>query len=154
VSVDGVSTETLVTPGNTFDVYVRVNNDFGCKPVTHAKALAYIADPSALSTPWVSITDGQYVGGNSNARITLPAGQRALIGPVTFTAPMVAGDGHKCLLAAIEADGEPGPANTTDPLASFQVGQRNIQFSNCAFPVTNATTSSGTVTFTLSAMGA
>jgi hypothetical protein len=29
---DSVSSETLLTPGNVYDVYVRVNNDFGCNP--------------------------------------------------------------------------------------------------------------------------
>jgi hypothetical protein len=154
VDVNAVSTETLVTPGDNFDVYVRVNNDFGCDAVTGAQALLYIADPSALSTSWLSITGGAYQGGPNNAGVTVPAGGRALIGPFTFTAPTtIAGSGHKCLLAAIQANGEPGPANTTDPLSTFQVGQRNLQFSNCELPLTNATTSNGNVTLTLTAVG-
>jgi hypothetical protein len=159
VSVDGASTETLVSPGEDFDVYVRVNNDFGCNPVTGAKALVYLADPSALSVTWDSISNGQYRGStlpNVNLDgVTVPSGGRALIGPFRFTAPTTnLGNGHRCILAAIEADGEPGPNETTDPLGSFQVAQRNLQFSNCEIPLTNATTSSGNVTLTLTASGA
>jgi len=156
VDVNAVSTETLVTPGSNFDVYVRVNNDFGCSPVTGAKALVYLADPAALSTSWVSITGGQYLDRNGDsAGLSVPAGGRALLGPFTFTAPSTGlGDGHKCMLAAVTADGEPGPADTTNPVASYQVGQRNLQFSNCVLPLTNATVSDGLVTLTLTAVGA
>jgi hypothetical protein len=154
VDVNGVSSETLITPGNMFDVYVRVNNDFGCSAVNAAQALVYLANPSTLSAQWVSITNNQYLGGPGNAGVSVPAGGRALIGPLTFLAPTDVGDGHKCLLAAIRAQNEPGPANTTDPLSSFQVGQRNVQFSNCNLPLTNATTSNGNVTITISASGA
>jgi hypothetical protein len=158
VDVNGVSGETLVTPGDTYDVYVRVNNDFGCNTVTGAKALVYLADPSALSTSWVSISNGVYeanTNGTNPNGISVLAGQRALIGPFTFIAPNTGfGNGHKCLLAAIEATGENGPADTTNPLASFQVGQRNVQFSNCELPLTNSTTSNGNVALTISAKGA
>ena len=154
VSVNGISTETLITPGNTFDVYVRVNNDFGCSAVNTAQTLVYIADPSALSTQWISITGNQYQSGPGNPGVNVPAGGRALLGPFSFLAPMNVGDGHKCLLAAIQAQNEPGPADTTNPLATFQVGQRNLEFDNCHVPITNATATNGTVTLTISAVGA
>jgi hypothetical protein len=160
VDVNGVSTETLITPGDNFDVWVRVNNDFGCNAVNGAKALVYLADPSALSVSWTPITVDstntlQYQGGVNNAGVTVPAGSRALIGPFTFKAPTAnLGNGHKCILAAVEATGENGPANTTDPLSSFQVAQRNVQFSNCQLPLTNATLSNGSVVLTLTASGA
>jgi hypothetical protein len=100
-------------------------------------------------------TDPVYMGGLNNAGISVPAGQRKLIGPFTFTAPPSGtpgfGSGHKCLLAAVRATGQPGPANTTDPLASFQVGQRNLEFSDCQLPLTNASLSDGQAELTLTA---
>jgi hypothetical protein len=160
VDVNGVSTETLITPGDSFDVWVRVNNDFGCNAVNGAKALVYLADPSALSVTWEPITvdstnNLEYQGGVNNAGVTVPAGSRALIGPFPFQAKSTnLGNGHKCILAAVKAMGEDGPANTTDPLSSFQVAQRNVQFSNCQLPLTNATLSNGSVVLTLTASGA
>lgn len=154
VDVNAVSSETLVTPGDVYDVWVRANNDFGCSDVNGVMALVYIAQPSALSTQWLPISNSQYLGSTNGTNpngVTVPSGSRALIGPFTFTAPTAGfGNGHVCLLAAIQAlPGEPGPANTTDPVASYQVAQRNLQFSNCALPITNATLASGSVTLTL-----
>ena len=154
VDVNASSTETTVTPGLQYDVYVRVHNDLGCSDATGVKSLVYLADPSALSVQWDSITGGIYVGNNmSSTGITVPAGSQALIGPLTFTAPATGiGNGHKCLLAAIEADGEPAPAKSTDAPDSNQVGQRNLEFvSPCVFQLTNGTTSDGTVQITLTA---
>jgi hypothetical protein len=153
VDLNAVSTETVLTPGGNFDIWVRLHNDLGCSPVTGAKALVYLADPSALSVQWTSISGGQYVGNNmSTTGVTVPAGGQALIGPLPFTAPSSGlGNGHKCILAAIEADGEPAPANSSDAPDSNQVAQRNIQFVGpCEYPLTNATTSNGNVQLTLS----
>ncbi len=153
VDVNAVSTETTVTPGLQYDVYVRVHNDLGCAPITGAKTLVFLADPSALSVQWVSITGGNYVGSSmSSSGVTVPAGGQALIGPLTFTAPATGfGNGHKCILAAIEADGEAPPANSTDAPDSNQVAQRNLQFvTPCVFQLTNGTASNGSVQITLS----
>jgi hypothetical protein len=82
----------------------------------------------------------------------VPAGTRGLIGPLTFTAPTSGiGDGHKCLLAAILADGEPAVANTFDAPNSNQVAQRNVQFSECTYPLANLQAADGTVAITLTA---
>ena len=153
VDLNAVSTETTITPGGQFDIYVRVHNDLGCSDVTGAKAQVYLANPSALSVQWTPITGSQYVGNNgSSTGVTVPAGGQALIGPLTFTAPSSGlGNGHKCLLADIEATGEPPPANTYDAPDSNQVGQRNLQFVGpCEYPLTNATTVSGLAQITLS----
>ena len=147
-----MSSETVLTPGGKFDIWVRVHNDLGCSPVTGAKALVYLADPAALSIQWNSITGGNYVGNNgSSTGVAVAAGGQALIGPLPFTAPTTGiGNGHKCLLAAIQADGEPAAANSSDAPDSNQVAQRNVQFIGpCQYPMTNATTSNGNVQITL-----
>jgi hypothetical protein len=152
VDVNAVSTETTVTPGSQYDVYVRVHNDLGCSVVTGVKTLVYLADPSALSVQWSSITGNNYVGNNmSSSGVNVPSGGQALIGPLPFTAPTTGiGNGHKCLLAAIEADGEPAPVNSTDAPNSNQVAQRNLEFvSPCVFQLTNGTSSNGNVQITL-----
>jgi hypothetical protein len=154
VDTNATSSETAITPGSQYDVYVRVHNDLGCSDVTGVKSLVYLADPSALSVQWDSITGGIYVGNNMNATgVSVPAGGQTLIGPLTFTAPATGiGNGHKCLLAAIEADGEPAPAVSTDAPDSNQVGQRNLQFTGpCVFQLTNGTTSDGNVRISLTA---
>jgi hypothetical protein len=153
VDVNAVSTETIVTPGASFDLWVRVHNDLGCSSVTGAKALVYLANPSALSAEWTPVTGGQYVGPNMGSTgVAVPAGGAALIGPLTFTAPSSGyGNGHRCILAAIEADGEAAPATNYDAPDSNQVAQRNIQFVGpCEYPLTNATSSNGNVQITLS----
>jgi len=152
VDLNAVSSETVLTPGGQFDIWVRVHNGLGCSPVTGAKALVYLADPSALSIQWSSITGGNYVGNNgSSTGVTVPAGGQALIGPLAFTAPTTGiGNGHKCLLAAIEADAEPAPASSSDAPGSNQVAQRNVQLIGpCQYPMTNATTSNGNVRISL-----
>lgn len=151
VDVGATASDTLITPGANYDVWVRVNNDLGCAPVTGVKALVYLADPSALSVQWVSITGNQYLGGSSPTGATVATGSRGLVGPFPFTAPNTgAGTAHKCLIAAVTADGEPPEADTTNAPASNQVAQRNVQLTDCQYPLTNATTTNGTVGLTLS----
>jgi hypothetical protein len=152
VDLNAVSTETTITPGGMFDVWVRLHNDLGCSDVTNARTLVYLADPNALSIQWTPITQMQYVGNNlSPTGVTVPAGGQALIGPLSFTAPTSGiGNGHKCLLAAIEADGELPPANSTDAPDSNQVAQRNLQFvMPCAYQLTNSSIVDGNVQITL-----
>jgi hypothetical protein len=141
--------QSLITPDTDFDVYVRVHNDLGCAPVTGVKALAYIADPQALSTPWNPLTNGQYTA-QTAAGVTVGAGDQALIGPFSYHSPATGfGDGHKCLIAAIIADGEPAASDAFDAPDSNQVAQRNLQFENCAYPLTNASGTDGLVEIAL-----
>jgi hypothetical protein len=154
VDLNSVSTETTITPGGQFDIWVRVHNDLGCSAVNNAKALVYLADPAALSVQWGPVTMGQYVGDNgSSTGVSVPAGGQALIGPLPFTAPTSGiGNGHRCILAAIQADGEGAPANHYDAPASNQVAQRNIEFASpCVFPLTNGTSQDGSAQITLTA---
>ena len=143
--------QSLITADGYFDVWVRVHNDLGCARMTGAKALVYIADPTALSTAWNPLTDNQYKA-DTPAGNTVEAGNPALIGPFTYHAPKTGfGDGHKCLIAAIIADGEPEVDNNhSDAPNSNQVAQRNVQFENCAFPLTNTTGFDGDVEIVLS----
>lgn len=153
VDLNAVSTESTITPGGNFDIWVRVHNDLGCADVTNVKSLVYLADPAAISVQWDSVTGSQYVGNNGGATgVTVPAGGQALIGPIPFTAPTTGiGDGHRCILAAIEGDSESAVPNTSDAPDFNQVAQRNIQFGGaCEYPLTNATTSSGNAQLTLS----
>jgi hypothetical protein len=150
VDPESTPAQSLITPDTDFDVWVRVHNDLGCAPVTGAKALVYIADPSALSTPWNALTNNEYLAATA-AGNTVPAGGKSLIGPFRYHAPASGfGDGHKCLMAAITATGELPVSNFFDAPNSNQVAQRNVQLENCAFPLTNATGSSGEVEITLS----
>jgi hypothetical protein len=153
VDLNAVSTETIITTGGSFDIWIRVYNDLGCNDVTGVKTLVYLADPSALSMQWTPVTGGQYVGPNGGSTgVTAPAGGQALIGPLSFTAPTTGlGNGHKCIIAAIEADGEGPPANNFDAPNSNQVAQRNIEFVGpCVYPITNGTTLPGDAQITLS----
>ena len=158
VSEDATPSETLLTAGQTYDAYVRVNNNYSCGPVGGVKAKVYLADPAALSTTWTDVTggSGEYRGSTASAAgISVPASSRKLVGPFTFTAPSSGfGDGHKCLLAAIMSDTEPAVANVFDAPASYQVAQRNLQISECAYPLSNATTSNGNVSLTLTVQNA
>ncbi len=153
VDLNSVSTETLLTPGGSYDIFVRVHNDLGCNPVANIRTLVYLADPAALSIQWSPITGGNYVGNNGGTTgVSAPAGGAALIGPIPFTAPSSGlGNGHKCILAAIQGTGEAAPPSVFDAPNSNQVAQRNVQFASpCIFPLTNGTASNGTVTITLS----
>lgn len=149
------SIETLVSPGTQYDIWVRVNNDLGCDDVTGVEALVYVADPSAgLASQETQVTGGIYSGGPGYPfGMTVKKHSQALLGPFTFVAPTSnVGNGHKCIITAIEADNEL-PVNSTavwDAPDSYQVAQRNIQFSDCAYPLTNTSSTPGSLTMTLS----
>jgi hypothetical protein len=153
VDPNGTSAETLVTPGHLFDIWVRVNNDFGCSDVGGVQALVNLAEPSLGLSVLEPITNGEYWSDSTQmteGSITVPAGGRSLLGPYTWRAPdTYTGSGHKCLLAAIKAAGESPPPDTSDAPGSNQVAQRNIELSDCAYPITNATTSDAQVQLTL-----
>ncbi len=150
VSVDGIAAEAVMSPGQDYDIYVRVHNDYGCETITGARALVRLSNPAALSSDWSDVTGGQYVGG-----VNVPPGGQALIGPIPWTAPANGpSDGHKCLLAAIETDSNPAPTNTFDAPGSAQVAQRNVQISECNYPLVNSTGVAGLLALQLTAEGA
>jgi hypothetical protein len=149
VDKDAIATEAIMSPGQTYDIYVRVNNDFGCTPIQSARALVRLSNPAALSSDWMDITGGNYFGD-----VEVPPGESALIGPISWTAPDIGnGDGHKCLLAAVTAEGQPVPVNTFDAPGDRQVAQRNVQISDCSFPLQNSTGHDGNVEVILTVDG-
>ena len=146
----------VITPGQMYDAYVRVNNDYSCSPITGVKARIHLADPAALSVAWGPVTQGtDYVGPESAPNgITVEPGQRALVGPFTFQAPTSnTPDAHRCVLASIITDTQPAPTDPLDAPGSFQVAQRNLSFQECVYPLTNATLGSGNLELTLSVSG-
>jgi hypothetical protein len=148
ITVDSEAQDINLTPGQTYDAYVRVHNDFGCSDVTNVQTRVFLADPTMLSTPWLAgeITSGNFA---PPAGITVPAGKPGLLGPFTFMAPTTGfGDGHRCVLADVIANGEPAPADLFAPLASYQVAQRNLQF-DCSYQLTNGTASNGNLQLAL-----
>lgn len=154
-TVDTVSSLSVLTPGVTYDAYVRVHNDFGCNDIGGVQARVFLADPQALSTPWPDgeITSGAYATGKDQPAggITVKAGGPGLLGPFTFKAPSSGfGNGHRCALADVISATQRAPDAPFDPLSSPQVAQRNLQFEECAYALTNASTHDGNLQLTLS----
>lgn len=90
------------------------------------KALIYIANPDMGLSSWKTVTTG-YVSDGIAADATVKPYSRLILGP--FTAPPDA-TGHTCLLVAIAADAEAGPAAPLPTAySSNQVAQRNLEFS-------------------------
>ena len=138
-NIDAISADIIVTPGQTYDIYVRVNND-GCAPVNGLQALIYVADPDVGLTQWQPVTS-TYLSDPFPADSTVQQYSRQILGPYPWQAPQKSA-GHKCLLAAIQSSTKTGPAAPL-PLAytSNQVAQRNIEFSEttCTYNVSNTT---------------
>jgi len=161
VDLNSVASVSIITPEMPYDIYVRVNNDFGCNPVSGVKARVNLADPAMLSQDWKAVTNAvtadAYWGFDKDPAhgVTIPAGGRALLGPFRWTAPKKGdiGDGHRCLIASILTDSQPAPTNAFDAPNSYQVAQRNVQISDCTYPLTNATTINGDLYIALSMTG-
>jgi hypothetical protein len=148
---DAVAGDFILSPNGSYDVYLRVNNDFGCDSVSGLQVLIEGADPDMGFTPWSDVTagagTGAYVTDPSNT--TVPPFDRAIVGPFGgasgWTPP--GNGGHKCLLAAI-AGGSDVNTKPAFPLEgaylSNQIAQKNLQFSTgseCNYNVTNSTAS-------------
>jgi hypothetical protein len=151
-----VPEDFVLTGGASYDVWLRVRNDFGCGPVSGTKVLIFGANPDLGFQFWSGVTAGSDAGayvGNSNvpnepsdAGATIPALGQTFMGPFPWTLD-VDGGGHKCLLAAVEATGEPPPippdASLPPAYQSNQVAQRNLQIadvangSQCVYPISN-----------------
>ncbi|MGH7270032.1 MAG: hypothetical protein ACREJ3_06335 [Polyangiaceae bacterium] len=151
--INAVPADFELTAGQSYNVYLRVHNDYGCSPIT-GPINVFIdgADPNLGFQNWSQVTAGAAMGlyttfGASGATIVQPY-SAAIIGPFSWTP--TAG-GHKCLLAAIAANSETEPATSTAPnqpvlppaYSSNQIAQRNLQIgSSCTYTITNPNTTS------------
>jgi len=157
VNVNAAAPPVVVVPGQQYDAYMRVNNDYSCEDVTGVKVKMHIADPAALAQPWgapITPGTGYAAPSGSSAGITVAAGGRALVGPFPYTAPTSGGAGHKCLIGSLISSNQSAPTDPLDAPNSYQVAQRNLAVGECTYPLTNATLGDGWVVLTLSADGA
>lgn len=153
VTVDTPATQSSVTAGAQYWIFVRINNN-GCSPIENVKARTFSADPSAINTNWHGITPGtEYVGDAAHPEgVTVPPFGRALLGPFSWvpSAEDAQFGGHRCLLAAVSAPGdEVEVGQELDAPNHNNVGQRNLQVGSCAFQLPNPTASSATLGITL-----
>jgi hypothetical protein len=149
-----VSQDINLTGGVEYDVWLRVHNDFGCGPVSGAKAVIFGADPDIGLQLWSPVTNGTtsatnyaYVDNSDNPAtstgIPVAAFGNSFFGPFPWTP---GAGGHKCLLAAVEAVGEGAVVPDTSQLpvayTSNQVAQRNLQITDpsgqCTYNITNS----------------
>ena len=145
VTPDTPATEPVVIAGKTYDVYVRVHNEYACAAIPGVRARLWWGN-AALATPtWTDIINGGPDSSNPHwsATKTLPVGDALdLIGPISWIAPSNVSP-HECLLANIQATGEAAPLNIADAPGSNQVAQRNIEVGgSCGWTLTNGTNSS------------
>jgi len=150
--VNDVAADFQVTLGQSYDVYLRVNNDFGCSPVSDLRVIIDAADPNLGLQSWSPITanadTNEFVSAPGSP--TVAAFSRAIIGPFTWSPSIILAGGHKCLRAAIVGGNHtypfvPGSTNAwPDAFASHQIAQRNIQVTNgstCSYSISNMSAS-------------
>ena len=155
VTVDAIAPNSVLAPGGSYDIYVRVHNDYGCDDIDGVKAKVHFADPSILSVEWgAPVTGTDYSGASAPNGISVAPGESALIGPFTWTAPSDIVSGHKCLLASIISEQQGAPIDETDAPGSYQVAQRNVQFGTCQYALNNTTGMRGNLNVILTAEGA
>lgn len=136
------ATETLVTAGVNYEIWVRLNNT-GCHDVTGAMVKLFTAAPSMVANSWIPVPSAStYTGlpSNPTVGIVVPHSGPVVIGPFPWTpsdAEAQAG-GHRCMLADVIADNDPlAPASEADAPDFNNVGQRNLQLSDCKFALTS-----------------
>jgi hypothetical protein len=137
VGIGDTPPDVLLEAETPYDVYVRVHNH-GCLDLTGLGVRVYSANPAMIldSSAWVNITPpGTFVppGGVSVAR-----GAPVLLGPFPWTPTAeeaISNLGHRCMLAAIDAPGDPlGTAGVPD---NNNFAQRNLQFGLTSFSYGN-----------------
>jgi hypothetical protein len=129
----------------SYDVYVRAHNT-GCQAMESIRAAVYAATPGTMMTDLHAISDDGVYSGGSDGPQTAQPGDCAIIGKFPWTPTQAelggADDGHRCLLAAITSDLDPGPAvdpSAWVPAEHDNVTQRNIQVSSLEYFIRNAT---------------
>ncbi len=143
--MNDMPTDWIVTPGQSYDIYLRVHND-GCAPGNGLTALIYVADPNMGLTSWELVTKpaSTYVSDGNPADSQVAPYSAQILGPFPWSPSALTSPGHKCMLAAIQTVTEPGPA-AASPLPpaynSNQVAQRNVEFtgSDCLSKISNTT---------------
>jgi len=147
--LNDVAAEFTVELGKSYDLYLRLNNDYGCTDVTNIRVLIQGADPNMGFANWTDITPNAGTGQYQNIAGTVKAGDRAIVGPINWAPSTALAGGHKCLLAAVAAGNQTNPAF---PLAaaykSNQIAQRNLQIasgSTCDYAISNTSTSNAFV---------
>jgi hypothetical protein len=157
VNVNTPSQQSLVTANVPVDVYVRMHND-GCVPIDGVKTQIFWANPAAISNDWRSIAPagsaaGMFTGDTLNPNgVSVPAGGAAILGPFTLTPSTDEAQfgGHRCLLAAVSSADDTIPAASEfDAPNSNNVGQRNLQVSNCQYALPNPGTTPASLVLTL-----
>jgi hypothetical protein len=132
-----------VVANEAYDVYVRAHN-VGCQDMPGVQAAVYSATPGTMLTNIRAISSppGVYAGDP----VLVPAGGCEVIGPFPWTPSQADLDGteegHRCLLAAINSELDPGPAVNPaewDVPNHDNVTQRNIQVSQLEFFIRNDT---------------
>lgn len=106
-----------LTAGQPYNVYLRVHNDYGCSPITGpVRVFIDGADPNLGFQNWSPVTagagSGQYTTFGAAGANVVPAFGTAILGPFPWTPPS---SGHKCLIAAVSANGETPPPVTIQP---------------------------------------
>ena len=146
--INDVAADFEVTLGQSYDVYLRVNNDFGCNAVSNVQVIVDAADPNLGFTNWSPVTanadTNQFVAAPGNP--TVPAFGKAIIGPFNWSPSTGLSAGHKCLKAAVVGGNQAFPfaSGTTNPwpdaFKSHQIAQRNLEVTNgstCNYAISN-----------------
>jgi len=149
--LNDVAADFQITLGQSYDVYLRVNNDFGCSDVSNLQVIIDAADPNLGFANWSPVTPNadtnQFVAAPGNP--TVPQFSRAIVGPWTWSPLTSLSGGHKCLKAAVVGGSQAFPfaSGTTkawpDAFSSHQIAQRNLQVTNgssCNYSISNAST--------------
>jgi hypothetical protein len=126
--ISDVAVNFVVTPGQAYDLYLRLNNDAGCTDVSGIKVLidADVFLEMGLAQ-WMAVTPGADSGQYQNTAGTVPAFGRAIVGPFSWMVPENTLPGDRCLLAAIAAGNQATPAFPLGPAyKSNQIAQRNL----------------------------
>jgi hypothetical protein len=150
VSRDTPAADPHVTAGEMYDVWVRVHNDFSCSQATGVTASVWWGDATAGTPSW------QPVSFEGSGQVPVDAEGYNIVGPFTWTVPNTANiSPHECLIADIQANGEPYPANLYDTVNQYQVAQRNVEIGGqCAWTLTNGSSSTSQLSLSLTTQAA